>query len=34
LLLGLIIVVMWLLVWLLGRLPSFRNPTLRLAIRA
>src|SRR5262249_4422601 len=32
-LLGLTIGVMWLLVWLLGKLPSFRNPTLRLAIR-
>jgi putative ABC transport system permease protein len=31
--LGAVIVLMWLLVWLLGQLPSFRNPNLRLAIR-
>jgi putative ABC transport system permease protein len=31
--LGAVIVLMWLLVWLLGKLPSFRNPNLRLAIR-
>ncbi len=31
--LGIIIALMWLLVWLLGRLPSFRNPNLRIAIR-
>jgi putative ABC transport system permease protein len=33
LLLGLIIGVMWVLVWLIGRLPSFRNADLRIAIR-
>jgi putative ABC transport system permease protein len=30
---GLIIGAMWVLVWLLGKLPSLRNPNLRLAIR-
>lgn len=32
-LLGALLLVMLLLVWLLGKLPSFRNPNLRLAIR-
>ncbi|MCC7451715.1 MAG: ABC transporter permease [Anaerolineae bacterium] len=32
-LLGAVLLVMLLLVWLLGKLPSFRNPNLRLAIR-
>ncbi len=33
LLLGVVIAVMWLLVWLLGKLPSFRNANVRLALR-
>ncbi len=33
LLLGMVIAVMWLLVWLLGKLPSFRNANVRLALR-
>ncbi len=32
-LLGLAVVLLWALVWLLGRLPSFRNPNVRIAIR-
>ena len=33
LLLGLTLSVMWVLVWLLSKLPSFRNPTMRMAVR-
>ncbi len=32
-LLGIGIAVLWVLVWVLGHLPSFRNPSLRLAVR-
>lgn len=32
-LLGVVIAIMWLIVWLLGKIPSFRNPNLRLAVR-
>lgn len=31
--LGMVIAMMWLLVWLLGKLPSFRNANVRLALR-
>jgi putative ABC transport system permease protein len=31
--LGILMLIMWIVVWLLGKLPSFRNPNLRLAIR-
>lgn len=33
LLLGIIIGLMWIVVWVLGKLPAFRNPNLRIAIR-
>ncbi|HRE47280.1 MAG TPA: ABC transporter permease [Aggregatilineales bacterium] len=33
LILGIVVAIMWLFVWLLGKLPSLRNPNMRIALR-